>query len=55
MPQRIHSVDNKFEKLKTLMALLRSECPWDRDQTLESLRRYLIEESHEVLEANTAT
>jgi MazG family protein len=26
-------------------------CPWDRDQTLESLRPYLLEEAHEVLEA----
>lgn len=26
-------------------------CPWDREQTLESLRPYLIEESYEVLEA----
>jgi MazG family protein len=26
-------------------------CPWDREQTLESLRRYLIEETYEVLEA----
>lgn len=26
-------------------------CPWDREQTLESLRPYLLEEAHEVLEA----
>jgi tetrapyrrole methylase family protein/MazG family protein len=26
-------------------------CPWDREQTLETLRSYLIEESYEVLEA----
>jgi tetrapyrrole methylase family protein / MazG family protein len=26
-------------------------CPWDRQQTLESLRGYLLEETHEVLEA----
>jgi MazG family protein len=26
-------------------------CPWDREQTLESLRPYLVEETHEVLEA----
>ena len=26
-------------------------CPWDREQTLESLRRYLIEESYEVIDA----
>lgn len=26
-------------------------CPWDREQTLESLRPYILEETHEVLEA----
>ncbi|MCS6900595.1 MAG: nucleoside triphosphate pyrophosphohydrolase [Myxococcales bacterium] len=26
-------------------------CPWDREQTLESLRRYTVEEAHEVVEA----
>jgi tetrapyrrole methylase family protein/MazG family protein len=30
---------------------LRAECPWDRQQTHESLRRHLIEEAYEVLEA----
>ena len=33
------------------VAVLRSECPWDREQTHESLRRHLLEESYEVLEA----
>ena len=26
-------------------------CPWDREQTLESLRTYVIEEAHEVVDA----
>ena len=26
-------------------------CPWDREQTLDTLRPYLLEETHEVLEA----
>lgn len=30
---------------------LRAECPWDREQTHASLRRHLLEESYEVLEA----
>jgi len=30
---------------------LRAECPWDREQTHHSLRRHLLEESYEVLEA----
>ncbi|CAB4622360.1 unannotated protein [freshwater metagenome] len=33
------------------VAVLRAECPWDREQTHESLRRHLLEESYEVLEA----
>ena len=39
--------------LAYVMARLRSSdgCPWDREQTHESLRVHLIEETHEVLEA----
>lgn len=37
------------------MARLRapSGCPWDREQSLETLRHYLLEETHEVLEVMT--
>jgi MazG family protein len=43
----------RFETLLELMERLRGPggCPWDREQTLESLRPYLIEETYEVLEA----
>jgi MazG family protein len=43
----------KFEGLLDLMARLRAPggCPWDREQTLRSLRPYLIEEAYEVLDA----
>ena len=34
-----------------LVATLRRECPWDREQTHASLRRHLLEESYEVLDA----
>lgn len=42
-----------FEDLKDIMAKLRAEdgCPWDREQTHESLKRRLVEECGEVLEA----
>ncbi len=40
-----------FDRLVEIMARLRKECPWDRKQTRESLRPYLIEEAYEVLEA----
>jgi tetrapyrrole methylase family protein / MazG family protein len=34
-----------------VVSRLRAECPWDREQTHQSLRRHLIEEAYEVLEA----
>lgn len=42
-----------FADLAALAATLRGEggCPWDREQTLESLVPYLLEEAHEVAEA----
>ncbi len=42
-----------FQDLTELMAKLRSEegCPWDREQTHESLKRYMVEETYEALEA----
>lgn len=43
----------EIERLQEIMSTLRSEngCPWDREQTLESLRRYAVEEVYEVLDA----
>jgi len=40
-----------FEDLVRVMERLRKECPWDREQTHDSLKKYLIEEAYEVLEA----
>src|ERR1039457_3439710 len=42
-----------FEKLVTIMRRLRGPggCPWDAEQTHESLTRYLLEETYEVIEA----
>ncbi len=42
-----------LERLVEIMRILRSDhgCPWDREQTLESLKPNLIEESYEVLDA----
>ena len=41
-----------LEDLKSIVATLRSPngCPWDREQTHESLKPCLIEEAYEVLE-----
>lgn len=42
-----------FDELVQVMAALRGEhgCPWDKEQTHESLRRYLLEEAYEVIDA----
>lgn len=42
-----------FYDLLEIMKALRGDhgCPWDREQTHESLKKYLIEESYEVIEA----
>lgn len=42
-----------FERLVGIMARLRAPdgCPWDQEQTLESLKPYAVEETYEVLEA----
>jgi nucleoside triphosphate diphosphatase len=47
------SAGARFEKLVALQAQLRAPggCPWDREQTHESLGRYLVEETYEVLDA----
>lgn len=44
---------NDFQKLLEIMSTLRSEngCPWDKEQTRESLKPFLIEETYEVLDA----
>ena len=44
--------ESPFDALVRVMAQLRSEsgCPWDREQTHESLKPYLLEEAYEVLE-----
>ena len=40
-----------FERLSNILDTLRKECPWDREQTLASLRYLTIEEVHELSEA----
>lgn len=40
-----------FDKLLTIMDELREQCPWDRKQTLESLRHLTIEETFELSDA----
>ena len=42
-----------FQDLEQIMALLRAPggCPWDREQTHQSIRRNMLEEAYEVVEA----
>jgi len=42
---------NAFGKLLKIMDELREKCPWDRDQTFESLRKLTIEETYELGDA----
>ena len=46
------NLNNKFQELVEVMKLLRSEngCVWDKEQTHESLIKYLREESEELIE-----
>jgi uncharacterized protein YabN with tetrapyrrole methylase and pyrophosphatase domain len=46
-------VGSAFAALVGIMARLRAPggCPWDREQTLESLRSYVLEEAYEVVDA----
>jgi tetrapyrrole methylase family protein/MazG family protein len=45
--------DNFFQELIALMERLRGAegCPWDKEQTHESLKPYLVEETYEVIDA----
>jgi uncharacterized protein YabN with tetrapyrrole methylase and pyrophosphatase domain len=43
----------RFDELVRIMRALRAPggCPWDREQTLQSLRPYVLEETYELLDA----
>lgn len=49
-PQRQQKL-NAFDRLLTIMDELREHCPWDKKQTLESLRHLTIEETYELSDA----
>lgn len=52
MPPLRRDAADRFLALCDTMTALRAPdgCPWDREQTLKTLRSYLLEESHEVLD-----
>ena len=41
----------EFQRLVDIIKRLRKECPWDRKQTPQSLRQYILEEAYEAVEA----
>ena len=52
MPQESNqALSDSFLKFVHIVSRLRKECPWDREQTHESLRAPLLEETHEAIEA----
>ena len=53
MPRMAESAGARFDRLVDVMRTLRAPggCPWDREQTLASLRPFVLEETYEVLEA----
>jgi XTP/dITP diphosphohydrolase/tetrapyrrole methylase family protein/MazG family protein/ATP diphosphatase len=52
---KLENTGSSFQELAEVMRKLRSPggCPWDREQTFETLRTYIIEESYELVEAIT--
>ena len=41
----------EFDELVDVISKLREECPWDKEQTHESLSKHLIEEAYELLDS----
>lgn len=50
-PVAAHEPLTAFDRLLTIMNDLRENCPWDKKQTLESLRHLTIEETYELSDA----
>src|SRR3982751_3068533 len=48
------SLEANFAKLVAVMDELREKCPWDKKQTIETLRPLTIEETYELADAITA-
>ncbi len=50
-PPTTSSPDTAFLRLLTVLDTLRTECPWDKKQTMETLRHLTIEETYELSDA----
>jgi len=53
MAERAGEAGEKFSELVEVMARLRAPggCPWDREQSFDSIRKYTLEEAYEVFDA----
>ena len=53
MAERFAEAGQKFAELVAVMARLRAPggCPWDQKQTFETIKKYLLEETYEVMDA----
>lgn len=51
IPQQYQAAAAAFARLMGIMDELREQCPWDRKQTLQSLRNLTIEETYELADA----
>ena len=51
LPQKRQAQLMAFDRLLTIMDELREQCPWDKKQTIDSLRHLTIEETYELSDA----
>ncbi|MEO5974216.1 MAG: nucleoside triphosphate pyrophosphohydrolase [Ilumatobacteraceae bacterium] len=51
IPQLSSPIAGELAQLHNLAGILRRQCPWDREQTHDSLTKYLLEETYEVVDA----
>lgn len=51
IPSYVAPIAMEVQRFAELVATLRRECPWDQEQTHESLKRHLLEEAYEVIDA----
>lgn len=51
IPELAEPAAAELARFDELVRVLRERCPWDREQTHASLRRHLLSEAHELLEA----
>ena len=49
----MNNASSQFERLVRIMNELRDQCPWDRKQTIQSLRQLTLEETYELADAIT--